>query len=176
MDSPGRKHALSDKGALIAFALDEASATYKQSRELALLTRVTRAIGAGESDLALDEELDGLAKAARAAEQQTRARAAQCGALFSPGLFLVRLDQKPDNRTRRNLLMFAEDQAAIGALLEPDPQGGHWLIAATFDERLDLADVEGFEGGRSDYRFARAHGAGETELAALAAYARRAAG
>lgn len=171
VDSPGRGHALSERGARIAYAFDEASASYKQGRELELLSKVTRAIVEGQFDPALDDELDGLARAARAAEQQARALAASRGARYASGLFLVRLDDKPDNRTRRNLLMFAEEQAAIGALLEPDPQGGHWLIAATFDERLDLADVDGFEGGRSDYRFARAHGGGDDLLAALAAYA-----
>lgn len=191
VDSPGRGHTLSERGARIAWALDEASASYKQSRELDLLTRLTRAMAAGgtaaggtaaggtaaggtaagDLDPALDDELDTLAKGARAAEQKTRALARQQGALVAPGLFLVRVDQKPDNRTRRNLLVYAEEQAPIGALLEPDPQGGQWLIAATFDEGLDLADVAGMEGGRSDYRFGRAHGGGEELIAALAAYA-----
>lgn len=171
VDSPGRGHRLSERGARIAFALDEASAAYKQARELELLTRVTLAMASGELEPALDDELDTLARAARAAETQARALAARCGSRVAPGLFLVRLGEKPDNRTRRNLLVFAEEQAAIGALLEPDPQGGHWLIAATFDERLDLADVEGMEGGRSDYRFGRAHGGGDELIAALAAYA-----
>ena len=171
VDSPGRGHTLSERGARIAWALDEASASYKQSRELELLTRLTRALAAGDLDPALDDELDTLAKGARVAEVATRALAQQKGALVAPGLFLVRVDEKPDNRTRRNLLVYAEEQAPIGALLEPDPQGGHWLIAATFDEGLDLADVEGMEGGRSDYRFGRAHGGGEELIAALAAYA-----
>lgn len=173
VDSPGRGHALTERGARFAYALDEASVAYKQQREHALLTRVAIAIAEGESDIALDEELDGLAAAARAAEQDARARARRFGELIAPGLFLVRVDQRPDNRTRRNLLVFAEEQARIGALLEPDPQGGHWLIAATFDERLDLADVEAFEGGRSDYRFARAHAGGKEQIAALARYAER---
>lgn len=173
VDSPGRGHALTERGARFAYALDEASVAYKQQREHALLTRVAIAIAEDESDIALDEELDGLAAAARAAEQDARARARRFGELVAPGLFLVRVDQRPDNRTRRNLLVFAEEQARIGALLEPDPQGGHWLIAATFDERLDLADVEAFEGGRSDYRFARAHAGGKEQIAALARYAER---
>lgn len=173
VDSPGRGHALGERGARIAWAFDEASVAYKQQREHALLARVTRAMVADEHDPGLDEELDTLAKAARAAEQAARAQAARAGALVAPGLFLVRVEERPDNRTRRNLLLYAEQHALIGALLEPDPQGGHWLIAATFDERLDLGDVEAFEGGRSDYRFARAHAGGGVQLAALAAYARR---
>ncbi|MCC7073067.1 MAG: hypothetical protein IT383_17220 [Deltaproteobacteria bacterium] len=173
VDSPGRGHTLTERGARFANALDEASVAYKQQREHALLTRVTHAIAAGDSDPALDDELDGLAAAARIAEQRARAQARRDGELVSPGLFLVRVDARPDNRTRRNLLVFAEEQARIGGLLEPDPQGGHWLIAATFDERLDLADVEGFEGGRSDYRFARAHAGGQEQIAALARYAQR---
>ncbi|MBI1948419.1 MAG: hypothetical protein HYS27_22220 [Deltaproteobacteria bacterium] len=173
VDSPGRGHALTERGARFAYAFDEASVAYKQAREHALLTKVTLAMASGESDLGLDEELDGLAKAARASEQAARARAAREGELAAPGVFLVKVDERPDNRTRRNLLVYAEERALIGALLEPDPQGGHWLIATTFDERLDLSEVEGFEGGRSDYRFARAHAGGGEQIAALAAYARR---
>ena len=88
-----------------------------------------------------------------------------------PDVFVVRVPTKVDNRTRRNLLLFAEEHARIGALYEPDPQGGAWLTAATFDERIDLERVEGFDGGRSDYRFARAHKGGHDLVAALNAYA-----
>ena len=51
--------------------------------------------------------------------------------------------------------------------------GGHWLYAATFDEALDLEEVDGFAGGRSDFRFARAHGGGGDLIDALEKYAAR---
>src|SRR5207237_426014 len=111
---------------------------------------------------------------ARAAEQDARDVAAKHGRVEADGVYVVRLDHRPDNRTRRNLLVFAEERARVGALFEPDPQGGAWLIAATFDEALDLEDVEGFEGGRSDYRFARVHGDDDRLIAALSKLARRA--
>jgi hypothetical protein len=110
---------------------------------------------------------------ARAAESDARKLALDNGRLEAPGVFVVRVPSKPDNRTRRNLLVVAEEHAPVGALFEPDPAGGAWLIAATFDEGLDLEEVAGFEGGRSDYRFARAHGEGVGLIGALSGYVTR---
>jgi hypothetical protein len=170
VDSPGRGHTLTDEGARYAWALDEASARFEREAELKFLTAVTRSIASGDRDPALDDEIDTLGKAARAAELRDRDVAARNGKLEAPGVFVVRIDEKPDNRTRRNMLLFAEEHARVGALWEPDPQGGAWLIAATFDEALDLEKVAGFEGGRSDYRFARAHGDGGELIRALSTY------
>ena len=176
VDSPGRGHALSECGARYAYALDEASARFERAEELRFLNAVARSLFAGTSDIALDEEIDTLGKAARTAEIDARALAMTNGKAEAPGVFVVRLDHKPDNRTRRTLLLTAEEHALVGALFEPDPSGGSWLIAATFDEVLDLAEVEGFEGGRSDYRFARAHGDGTELVQALSRYVQRAKG
>lgn len=176
VDSPGRGHALSETGARYAYALDEASARFERKEELRFLTAVAASLVDGTSDLALDEEIDTLGKAARLAEQEGRKLGLARGSVEAPGVFVVRLDSKPDNRTRRSLLMLAEEHAPVGALFEPDPTGGAWMIAATFDQALDLEDVEGFEGGRSDYRFARAHGDGSDLVRALSAYVTRAKG
>ena len=171
IDSPGRGHHLTEVGARIASALDEASARFERREELEFASRVTRAIVAGERDPALEDEIDTLAQAARAAEDEARKIVEARGRLEAPGVFVVRMDAKQENRMRRNLLVFAEERAPIGALFEPDPQGGAWLTAATFDERFDLEEVQGFEGGRSDYRFARAHHGGEELVEALSRYA-----
>ncbi len=170
VDSPGRGHALSERGARYAAAVDEASARYDRSGQMRFMTALAQTLVSGVDDPALDDEIDTLAKAARAAEVEARDVAAKHGALEAPGVFVVRLDHKPDNRTRRNLLVNAEERAPVGALFEPDPQGGAWLIAATFDESLDLERVDGFEGGRSDYRFARAHNDGKDLVLALSDY------
>lgn len=172
IDSPGRGHALTEGGARFAYAMDEASARYEREQQIDFMTRATRAIENGETTPALDDELDALAAGARAAESRDRAHAAAHGEALSDAVFLTRVSEKLDNRSRRNLLLYAEEHARIGALLEPDPQGGHWLYAATFDEGLDLEDVAGFAGGRSDFRFARAHAGGKDLLDALVAYVR----
>lgn len=170
VDSPGRGHTLSEQGARIALAMDEASARYDREKQLAFMTNVTTAVVEGSFEPALDDEIDLLGRAAREAEVTARVLGDRHGALEAPGVFVIRLDEKPDNRTRRNLLMYAEEKARVGAVHEPDPAGGAWIIAATFDESLDLEKVEGFEGGRSDYRFARAHEGGRDLIEALSRY------
>lgn len=170
VDSPGRGHTLSAEGTRIALAMDEASARYERDQQLDFMTRVTTAIAERSFDPALDDEIELLGRAAQTAEAEARVLADRCGSLEAPGVFVVRLDHKPDNRTRRNLLMHAEEKARVGAIHEPDPMGGAWIIAATFDEELDLEKVPGFEGGRSDYRFARAHDGGRDLLEALSRY------
>lgn len=174
IDSPGRGHTLTERGARISYAFEEASARLKPAEEMQFLTKVAWSLVDGTSDLGLDEQIDTFANAARAAEVATHALAMKNGKIEAPGVFVVRVDEKPDNRTRRNLLVAAEEHAPVGAIFEPDPQGGHWLIAATFDEALDLEEVDGFAGGRSDYRFARAHGDGSDLIQALSSYVKRA--
>lgn len=173
VDSPGRGHTLSPTGTRLALAMDEAAVALERGAALAFNDRLAKALvdgGAKDFGFALDDEIDGLAKAAEAAEGEARAIVAKRGRLEAPGVFVVRVSHKQDNRMRRNLLVLAEEHAAIGALWEPDPAGGAWLTAATFNATLDLEDVVGFEGGRSDYRFARAHKDGADLVDALSAY------
>ncbi len=168
IDSPGRGHTLSAVGARLALAMDESAVVMERPAALAFNTRLATALVDGPSlPLVLDEEVDALARAARRAEDEARVVVDNRGRLEAPGVFVVRVGQKQDNRMRRNLLVLAEERASIGALWEPDPQGGAWMTAATFDQQLDLEDVDGFEGGRSDYRFARAHGPGTDLVDAL---------
>jgi hypothetical protein len=170
VDSPGRGHTLSDVGARISLAMDEASCRYEREAQLAFLSRVSWALVDGDNDPVLDDELDTLSSAARAAEVEGRALAQAHGGLEAPGVFVVRVDRKQDNRVRRSLLMYAEERATIGALWEPDPAGGAWVTAATYDGTLDLEDVTGFEGGRTDYRFMRVGDEGRGAIEALSAY------
>ncbi len=170
VDSPGRGHVLSERGARIAYAIEEGSGRYSLQKKQRLLSQIAAAIIDGEEPLELESLLDELAAAAREAEVTARRLASDTGSEEAPGVFVVRLDQPVENRIRKHLLMFAEERAPIGALFEPDPQGGAWVTAATFDESLDLEDVAGFEGGRSDYRFARAHEDGSSNISALAEY------
>lgn len=172
VDSPGRGHALSERGARLAYAIEEASGRYSLQKRQRLLSQIADALVAGEESLDLTSLLDELAASAREVEQGARRLAAETGREEAPGVFVVRLDKPVENRVRKHLLMFAEERAPIGALYEPDPQGGAWVTAATFDESLDLEDVDGFAGGRSDYRFARAHEDGSANITALGAYLR----
>lgn len=170
VDSPGRGHTLSETGARLAYAIEEASGSYSLSKRQKLLSQIAGALVDGEEPLELESLLDELARSARDAEVRARQLAADTGREEAPGVFVVRLDKPVENRVRKHLLMFAEERAPIGALYEPDPQGGAWVTAATFDESLDLEDVSGFAGGRSDYRFARAHEDGSANISALGDY------
>ncbi len=172
VDSPGRGHTLSSFGALVSDAMDEATVALERPAALALNDRLARGLAADGDrlDMVLVDELRALADRAAVAVDDARRLVDRCGALEAPGVFVVRVPVKQDNRMRRHVLMLAEARACVGALYEPDPQGGAWLTAATFDERCDLEDVAGFEGGRSDYRFARAHGDAADLVEALARY------
>jgi hypothetical protein len=169
VDSPGRGHVLSAHGERLSLAMEESTVTREREAALAFQTRLVRAlVDDARLDPALDEEVGALAATARHAVEEARRVVDRSGRLEAPGVFVVRVDAKQDNRLRRHLLLLAEEKAAIGALWEPDPQGGAWLTAATFDERLDLETVVGFEGGRSDYRFARANKGGHDLVEGLA--------
>ena len=170
VDSPGRGHTLTSTGARIAWAMDEASSRFERDEQHRFMTAVVESIVSGESSLALDEEIDTLAASAQKAEIEALAIAKTHGSEEAPGVFVVRVESKVENRMRRNLLLAAEERGRIGALFEPDPTGGSWLTAATFDETLDLEEVAGFEGGRSDYRFARVEKGGREGVAALGRY------
>lgn len=171
VDSPGRGHVLSPTGERIALAMDEAAVTMERDQALAFNDRLAAAlVVSAELPLGLDDEVRTLSQQAKHAELEAQTIVKARGKLEAPGVFVVRVHEKQDNRMRRNLLLLAEERAAIGALWEPDPMGGAWLTAATFDGTLDLEDVDGFEGGRSDYRFARAHKGGLDLVDALSAY------
>lgn len=170
VDSPGRGHALSERGERIALALEEASGVLSREERVQWLGRLAEALCSGVEPPGLSRELDEWALAAREARAEALVMAERCGREEVPGVFVVRTPVPLENRVRKYLLMAAEVRAPVGALYEPDPQGGAWVTAATFDEAIDLEQVPGFEGGRSDYRFARAVGDGASNLAALSRY------
>ena len=170
VDSPGRGHALSARGQRLALALEEASTWKDKKARDAFLLSVADSIFDDEESLGLESEIESLGSAARAAREEAIKLAEIHGSLEADGVFVVRLKEPVKNRTRKHLLIYGEERARIGALFEPDPQGGAWVTAATFDQTLDLEEVDGFEGGRSDFRFARALPDGKTRVAALGEY------
>lgn len=171
VDSPGRGHALSERGARLAYAIEEASGSYSREEKLRFLSDVATSLITEEESIGLSSEIDDLEREARAVEVRGREDAARWGSEELDGVFVVRAPGPLENRVRKHLLVYGEERARIGTLYEPDPQGGAWMTAATFDESLDLEEVKGFEGGRSDFRFARVKGGDPTKLlAALGAY------
>jgi hypothetical protein len=170
VDSPGRGHSLSARGARLAYAVEEARAVLERDAGLVVLTRIAASLLEDEETLGLEAEIDSLAARAQEAEHQAREEAEVWGSEEADGVFVVRAPHPLPNRVRKYLLVYGEERARVGALYEPDPQGGAWVTAATFDESLDLEEVKGFEGGRSDYRFARAKDDGRGHIRALGAY------
>jgi hypothetical protein len=170
VDSPGRGHSLSERGARLAYAIDEASAALSMKKRLAFLSEVAQSLLAGHEEPAFEGTVDEMAGSARVKEREARELAETAGSEEAPGVFVVRVDRALENRVRKHLLVFAEERSPIGALYEPDPQGGAWVTAATFDESLDLEEVPGFAGGRSDFRFMRASGDGRESIEALSRY------
>lgn len=175
VDSPGRGHSLTSKGERYAMALEEASGSMEREARKDFMTRLADAITKDEESIALSEEIDSLVRAAEQARERALQMVDECGREEVPGVYVVRATGPLENRVRKYLLMAAEVRAPIGALYEPDPQGGAWVTAATFDERIDLEAIAGFEGGRSDYRFARAVQDGTPNLEALSEYLQRSA-
>jgi hypothetical protein len=167
IDSPGRGHRLGAFGARVAYAVDEVLSQTDRDAEQKFLTSLARDWLADPELRGRRQELDVLGQQARHAEDEGLRLCEAHGALEVPGVFVVRLPRKLDNRMRRNVLMAAEARASIGALHEPDPMGGAWLTAATFDVRIDLAKIPALSGGRSDYRFARATDGGHDLIQAL---------
>ena len=141
IDSPGRGHSLTETGARIAYAMDEASARFEREDEMRFMSAVTKALVDNDFSAGLDDEIDTLGAAAREAEKVAKTTALAHGREEAPGVFVVRLDHKPDNRTRRNLLVAAEEKARVGALFEPDPTGGAWMIAAKSRAHPTMASI-----------------------------------
>jgi hypothetical protein len=170
VDSPGRGHTLSDFGLTISRAMDEAATSFGRDGRTAFMTRIVEMLTSGERTVGIDDEIETLAAASARAEEEAERVAEQNGNMEGADVFVVRTDAVIDNRMRRNLLLCAEQRGRIGCVFERDKDGVQWLIAATFDETIDLEDVDGFAGGRSDYRFARASKGGHDLIEKLAAY------
>lgn len=175
VDSPGRGHTLSPFGQRLSDAMDQAAINYTREGRLDFMTRVVDAAVAGDFG-PIDDELDRLAEEAQRVEKKARAAAKKRGKEEAPGVYVVRMPAKQNNQVRRHLLVAGEEVCPIGVLIEPDPEGGAWITAATFDTRVDLEEVKGFSGGRSDYRFARAKEGGHGQVKALSDYLARVTG
>lgn len=153
VDSPGRGHALSERGRRIAFAVDEAVASFTSGARRDFLTSVLWSLVEGGEPGDLPGRIDQAAAAALAAQDHAIELARDHGKEELPGLYVVRLPGRRTGRTRKGMLRFAEEHAAVGVVVETEGKNT-WVTAATYDERLDLSAIDLLDGGRSDYRYA----------------------
>jgi hypothetical protein len=166
VDSPGRGHALSERGRRIAYAVDEAVATFTAGNRRDFLEATLWSLVEGSETDALRQQLDQAAAAAAAAQTEAIELARTHGREELPGILVIRIDGRRKGRHRKAILRYAEERAAVGVVIET---GGSstWVTAATFDERVDLGSIELLQGGRSDYRYAEPRGPVEPILQAL---------
>ncbi len=167
VDSPGRGHALSERGSRLAYAVDEAVATFTAGARREFLTALLWSLADGVESAALAEQIDRSAASARAAQErafelaQSHSREELCGVM------VVRLSGRREGRHRKAILRWAEERAPAAVVIETDG-AGTWLTAATFDPKVDLASIDLLQGGRSDYRYCEPRGPVDPILQAVA--------
>ena len=153
VDSPGRGHALSDRGEKLALAIDEALAVFTAGERRDFLKALVFGLAAGDLPAELADQVERSAERSLEAVKAAAELASSCGRAELGGLFVIRVAGRRKGRERKALLRCAEERAKIGVVVEEDAASGHaWLTAATFDEEADLGDIPGLEGGRSDFR------------------------
>jgi hypothetical protein len=167
IDSPGRGHALSERGARLGYAVDEAVATFTAGARRDFLTEVLWSLVAGSEAAPLSEQIERAARAAREAQ----ARAVEIAEAHSReelrGVLVVRLAGRREGRQRKAILRWAEERAPAAVVVEAEG-ASTWLTAATFDPLVDLASIDLLQGGRSDYRYCEPRGPVQPILQAVA--------
>jgi hypothetical protein len=153
VDSPGRGHALSDRGSRIAYAVDEAVAGFTAGQRRDFMAAIVWSLVEGREPAELGGRIDRAAELARAAHQAAIRQAQEHGRIESGGLYVIRLVGRREGRARKGMLRWAEEHAPVGVVVETDPRHV-WVTAATYDERVDLGNIQLLDGGRSDYRYA----------------------
>lgn len=174
VDSPGRGHAISERGQRVALAIDEAVATFSTGQRRDFMAAILWSLVEGHEPDDLAGEIDRTAQAALGAQGRAVRLAQDHGKVELPGVYVIRLHGRHEGRQRKGMLRFAEQREPVGVVVESDGRNT-WVTAATFDEDIDLGSIELLDGGRSDYRYAEPKAEGvPTILHALArAVARR---
>ena len=163
-DSPGRGHAITERGKLLLDALSEAQSGLRSKPREELRQAICAALVAMPAPwpAALEPKLRELQKLH--AETVAPARAlAEKAVLEAPGVLVARSEGALPRSLKKELLSLLEEKAAIGVVVE-----GRAVTVATFREELDLARVELLTAGRSDYRFTQSDDAARAIVAALA--------
>ena len=168
IDSPGRGHALSLRGKRIAYAVDEAVASFTAGERRDFMTSIVWSLVEGREPPALTEQIDKAAHVALDSQAHAIDLAQTFGKPEFSGLYVIRLQGRREGRQRKGMLRFAEEKSPVGVVVETDGRNV-WLTAATFDEAIDLGAITLLDGGRSDYRYAEVKADGvEPILRALA--------
>ena len=167
-DSPGRGHAMSERGRLLARALDEASATLRTKGREELRQEIVAAL----VDRPLDWPEALMAKLRKLAADHERTlepvdALAATAREEAAGVLVVRVDKDLGRSVKKALLSRLEEKARIGVVVE-----GKAVTAATYSAEVDLSLVDELPAGRSDYRFAQATDGGRQIVARLGALVR----
>ncbi len=160
-DSPGRGHALSARGKLLALALDEAGSSLRSKAREELRQQIVTALVAGSVPPALQARLEELAAAHEKTLEPVEGLAATAKE-EAGGVLVVRVPKDLGRSVKKALLSRLEEKARIGVVVE-----GKAVTAATFHEELDLSLVDELPAGRSDYRFAQATDGGQLIVSRL---------
>src|SRR5205085_585778 len=137
-DSPGRGHRLSERGRLIARALDEAGATLRSKAREELRQQIVGALV--ERPLDWPPELGSRLRKLAAEHESTLepVEALAAGAREEAGgVLVVRVDKDLGRSVKKALLSLLEERAPVGVVIE-----GKAITAATFREENGLARVD----------------------------------
>ncbi|HYV67289.1 MAG TPA: hypothetical protein VE964_13690 [Myxococcales bacterium] len=148
-DSPGRGHALSSFGQLLAHALDEADGTLRSKGRESLRQELVEGLVRAPEPLPakLRKRLQDLQRAHARTLSPVDALAASARE-EARGVLVVRVPKDLGRPVKKALLSRLEARAPVGVVIE-----GRAVTAATFREDLDLSRVDELTAGRSDYRF-----------------------
>ena len=156
-DSPGRGHAMSSFGRLLAEALDEAGSALRSKARESL--RQELAVALARAPEPLPEPLRKKLQDLQRAHAETLAPVDDLAAAAreeARGVLVVRVPKDLGRPVKKALLSRLEARAPVGVVIE-----GRAVTAATFREDLDLSRVDDLKAGRSDYRFAQVDDAGK---------------
>src|SRR5438067_3887867 len=150
-DSPGRGHALSSFGQLLAHALDEADSTLRSKARESLRQELVE--GLVRAPEPLPPKLRKRLQELQRAHAETLAPVEELAASAreeARGVLVVRVPKDLGRPVKKALLSRLEERAPVGVVVE-----GRAVTVATFREDVDLAQVDELTAGRSDYRFAQ---------------------
>ncbi|MDR0965369.1 MAG: hypothetical protein LBM75_02495 [Myxococcales bacterium] len=157
VDSPGRGHVLSKRGARLSQAIDEALCTFSGKARRDFFQSIVEGLVEESFSPSLEGLIQRSAASSRQAQIEAERVARESGTMELPGIYVVRVTGRRQGRERKTLLRIGEQRARIGVVVETE--GDHaWITAATFDESLDLGDIGELMGGRSDFRGCELHG------------------
>jgi hypothetical protein len=169
-DSPGRGHALSERGRLMQDALGEAQSSLRSKQRETLRQELCAALVLAPKPLprALEARLVELSRAHAETVAPAKELAAQARE-EAAGVLVVRVPKDLGRTLKKELLSLLEERAPVGVVVEAKA-----VTAATFREDIDLSRCEQLTAGRSDYRFAQVEDDGRAIIARLGSLVREA--